>query len=72
MKRRRFFAALAAIAISPLAVAKLSPSDKMRNLLHKGRFDLTDLYISPESLEDMKNWGVDTLSEDCIKEILSP
>jgi hypothetical protein len=79
MKRRGFFAAVAAIAISPLAVAKLSPSDKMRNLMrnaryprytHRGRFDYTDLYISPENLKNMRNWGVDEISEDLKKDML--
>lgn len=33
--------------------------------------DLRDLYISPEAMEDIRNWGVDEIDEQTRKEILS-
>jgi hypothetical protein len=32
--------------------------------------DLTDIYMSPEALEDIKNWGVDQIDDVTRKEIL--
>jgi|6_EtaG_2_1085325.scaffolds.fasta_scaffold04102_9 hypothetical protein len=33
--------------------------------------NLSDLYISPEAMEDIKNWSVDQIDEETRKEILS-
>ena len=36
-----------------------------------GRGRLTDLYVSPEALEDIRNWGLDQIDEDTRREIYS-
>jgi hypothetical protein len=36
----------------------------------KSKCDLTDVYMSPEALEDISNWGVDQIDEATRKEIL--
>jgi hypothetical protein len=72
MKRRGFFAAVAAIAMSPLAVVnkpELSSAEKIRDLMRKAmrnngnagirkykKHNLADLYISPENIEDIRKW----------------
>ena len=34
-----------------------------------GRGSLTDLYVSPEALEDVRNWGLDQIDEVTRREI---
>jgi hypothetical protein len=46
----------------------------MRNTPPSGNFTdrekLKDLYISPEAIEDIRNWGVDQIDETTRKEIM--
>lgn len=63
MDRRGFLGCLAAIAgttVVPLPVVDTVPVKYAR---------LTELYMSPEAMEDIRNWCVDQIDEVARKEI---
>jgi hypothetical protein len=70
MKRRSFIKGLVALALAPVAaVASTStPAKPLDHVVNKGV--LKDLYVSPEAMEDIRNWCVDSIDEDARKEIL--
>jgi hypothetical protein len=54
------------------ALRKLGESSqKARKATQEMQRSLDDLYMSPESWEDMRNWGVDQIDEQTRKELFS-
>lgn len=57
------------VAVPLLPLLDLTSPTFIAPLSHK--FDYTDLYISPEALEDMRNWSIDHIDKVTRKEIYS-
>jgi len=65
MDRRTFIQATAACLIAPV-IPQALPEPILPAPV---KFNYHDIYISPEALEDIKNWGVDQIDETTRREI---
>lgn len=66
MLRRQFLQSIAALAVAPVLPAVLPEPVLPTYIKSTERFKL---YCSPETLEDIKNWGVDQIDEQTRREI---
>ena len=66
MKRRQFLATLAALAATPVLPAVAEPAGNVG--LGTATPDY-ELYISPEAIEQLRAWCIDTIDEQTRREI---
>ena len=68
MDRRTFIQTTAACLITPV-IPQVLPEPILPTPTFIKREELCKLYLSPEALEDIRNWGVDQIDEKTRREI---
>lgn len=67
ISRRGFLGALGLAVLAPKTLIQPTPDLGFK----KSTYELEDLYISPEAMEDIKRWNVDQVDEQTRKAIFA-